>query len=168
MMTRFLVLVVATCCCASAYAQELKIGFVDAVKLVEMAPQGKSSLRALEEEFSPRDREIRRQRSELRRMEADLDKNAPVMKQSDIDGKQREIQQVQRALKRLQEEFKEDYSIRRNEELQKLQRIVTEAIIQIAENENYDLIVQQAVYASPRINITEKVLEKLAQDDLEE
>ena len=145
----------------SAYAQSPKIGFVDAVKLVETAPQGEKSLQGLEKEFSPRDREIRELRAELRQIEADLDKNALVMKQGDIDKRQLDIQAARRKLKRLQQEFKEDYNIRRNEELKKLQRIVTEAIIEIAESEGYDLIVQQAVFASESVNITEKVLEKL-------
>ena len=145
----------------SAFAQSPKIGFVDAVKLVETAPQGEKSLQGLEKEFSPRDREIRELRAELRQIEADLDKNALVMKQVDIDKRQLDVQTARRKLKRLQQEFKEDYNIRRNEELKKLQRIVTEAIIEIAESEGYDLIIQQAVFASESVNITEKVLEKL-------
>ena len=148
-------------CSGTALAQTPKIGFVDAVKLVETAPQGEKSLRALQEEFSPRDVEIRDMRAKVRDMESDLEKNALVMSQGDIDKKRSEIQVLRRKLQRLQQEFKEDYSIRRNEELKILQRIVTEAIIEIAEQEGYDLIVQQAVYRSERIDITEKVLEKL-------
>ncbi len=144
-----------------AVAQEPKIGFVDAVKLIESAPQGEQSLKKLEEEFSPRDREIRQLRAELRDAEADLDKNAPVMKQADIDQAQLEITTLRRRINRLQQEFKDDYNLRRNEELAKLQQIVTEAIIEIAESEGFDLIVQQAVYASKEINLTDKVLEKL-------
>lgn len=138
-----------------------KIGFVDAVKLIESAPQGEQALKKLEEEFSPRDREIRQLRAELRDAEENLDKNAPVMKQADVDQAQLEIAALRRKIERLQQAFKDDYNLRRNEELSKLQQIVTEAIIQIAESEGYDLIVQQAVFASKTINLTEKVLEKL-------
>jgi outer membrane protein len=143
------------------FAQQPRIGFVDAVKLIESAPQGEESLKKLEEEFSPRDREIRQLRAELRDVEAELDKNAPVMKQADIDQAQLEVATLRRQIKRLQQEFKDDYNLRRNEELARLQQIVTEAIISIAEEENFDLIVQQAVYASKSINLTDKVLEKL-------
>ncbi len=142
-------------------AADLKIGFVDAVRLIESAPQGEESLQMLEQEFSPRDREIRQLRAELRDMEAELDKNALVMKQADVDQMQLELGALRRKIKRLQQEFKDDYNLRRNEELAKLQQIVTEAIIEIAESEGYDLIVQQAVFASKAINITEQVLEKL-------
>jgi outer membrane protein len=142
-------------------ATDLKIGFVDAVRLIESAPQGEESLQMLEQEFSPRDREIRQLRAELRDMEAELDKNALVMKQADVDQMQLELGAMRRKIKRLQQEFKDDYNLRRNEELAKLQQIVTEAIIEIAESEGYDLIVQQAVFASKAINITEQVLEKL-------
>jgi outer membrane protein len=138
-----------------------KIGFVDAVKLIESAPQGEQSLKQLEEEFSPRDLEIRQLRAELRDAEGDLDKNAPVMNQADIDQAQLEIAALRRKIKRLQQEFKDDYNLRRNEELAKLQQVVTDAIIEIAETEGYDLIVQQAVYASKAINLTDRVLESL-------
>ncbi|GJL82019.1 MAG: outer membrane protein chaperone [marine bacterium B5-7] len=162
MKLRLVVFLLLSLTYVSSYAAEPKIGFVDAVKLIESAPQGEESLKQLEEEFSPRDREIRQLRAELRDAEADLDKNAPVMKQPDIDKMQLEIAALRRKIKRLQQEFKDDYNLRRNEELAKLQQIVTEAIIEIAESEGYDLIVQQAVFASKNINLTERVLQKLA------
>lgn len=162
MKVRWVLMLVGTLAAGPALAEGPKIGFVDAVKLIESAPQGEESLKKLEQEFSPRDREIRQLRAELRDAEAELDKNAPVMKQADIDQAQLEIAALSRRIKRLQQEFKDDYNLRRNEELARLQQIVTEAIIEIAESEGYDLIVQQAVYASSGINLTEKVLEKLS------
>lgn len=161
MMLRVVVLLALSLASCQLFAQQPRIGFVDAVKLIESAPQGEESLKKLEEEFSPRDREIRQLRAELRDVEAELDKNAPVMKQADIDQAQLEVATLRRQIKRLQQEFKDDYNLRRNEELARLQQIVTEAIISIAEEENFDLIVQQAVYASKSINLTDKVLEKL-------
>ena len=161
MRVRLLVFLMGLVFCGQVLAQGPKIGFVDAVRLIELAPQGEQSLKMLEQEFSPRDREIRQLRAELREVEGDLDKNSPVMKQSDIDQAQLEITALRRKIKRLQQEFKDDYNLRRNEELAKLQQIVTEAIIEIAESEGFDLIVQQAVFASKNINLTEKVLEKL-------
>lgn len=161
MRMRLLLALALTLFATSVYAQELKIGFVDAVRLIEEAPQGERSLANLEKEFSPRDREIRQLRDDLRQNESDLEKNSLVMKPADLDRLQDTIKTQRRKLKRIQAEFKEDYNLRRNEELQKLQQIVTEAIIEIAESEGYDLIVQQAVFASKNINITEKVLKKL-------
>ena len=146
---------------ASVSAEGLKVGFVDAVKLIEEAPQGEQSLKNLEKEFSPRDREIRQLRDQLRSQESELEKNSLVMKASDLENLQQSIRTLRKKVKRIQSEFKEDYNLRRNEELQKLQEIVTNAIIEIAESEGYDLIVQQAVFASKTINITEKVLKKL-------
>ena len=162
MMVRFVAFLFLSLAFASAWAEGPKIGFVDAVKLIESAPQGGESLKKQEQEFSPRDREIRQLRAELRDAEADLDKNAPVMKTDDIDQAQLEIAALRRKVKRLQQEFKDDYNLRRNEELARLQQIVTEAIIEIAEKEGYDLIVQQAVFASKTINLTDKVLDKLS------
>ena len=142
-------------------AAELKIGFVDPVTLIEKAPQGEASLKKLEEEFGSRNKEIRELREQTAQLEQEIDKNSLIMSSAELQQKQLELQGLKRQLRRRQQEFNDDYNLRRNEELAKLQQIVTDAIIEIAESEGYDLIVQQAVYASKTINITNDVLEKL-------
>ncbi len=61
----------------------------------------------------------------------------------------------------MQQEMREDLNLRRNEELGNLQKIISNAIIEMAKQENFDLIVQDAVYASSQIDITDAVLDKL-------
>ena len=97
-------------------------------------------------------------------MERDLEKNRLVMQIADTQKKQREIDALKRKLKREQEEAREDYNLRRNEELGRLQRLVRETIVEIAKEDGFDLIVEQAVYVSGRINLTERVLERLQGD----
>ncbi len=154
----------------SAQAQEtvaagaVKLGYVDAVRLIEQAPQGEQALKKLEEEFGPRDSEIKQLRDEIRNLEDELEKNALVMQEDDQRTKEEALREKQRRLKRVRQEFREDYNVRRNEELADLQRVVTKAIVEIAKAEGYDLILQESVYASPSIDITEQVLEKLRAD----
>jgi len=151
-----------------AHAQEnaatAKLGYVDAVRLIEQAPQGEQALKKLEEEFGPRDSEIKQLRDEIRTLEDELEKNALVMQEDDQRTKEEALREKQRRLKRVRTEFREDYNVRRNEELADLQRVVTKAIVEIAKAEGYDLILQESVYASPSIDITEQVLEKLRVD----
>jgi len=139
----------------------VKIGYVDAVQLIEKAPQGEKALQNLEAEFGPRDEELKALRDKIRAMEEDLDKNSLVMDESDRREKETFLRDSQRQLKRSRDEFREDYNVRRNEELADLQKVVTQAIVEIAKSEGYHLIVQESVYAAPEINLTDRVLEKL-------
>jgi len=143
-------------------AAEIKVGYVNAVKVIEEAPQGEAALKKLEAEFAPRDRELVATQTRIKRLQEDLEKNALVLKDADRRGKEREILTLKRELKRATQEFREDYNLRRNEELASLQKLVYKAIVEIARQEKFDLILHEGtVYASERIDITEKVLKKL-------
>ncbi len=142
-------------------AQEAKIGYVDANKILEEAPQSKAAIQALEDEFRPRETELRALRDRITQAESELDKNSLVMSEEDREQRGRELIDMRRKLKREQEEMREDYNLRRNQELGKLQQVVSNRIIEIAKEDGFDIIFQQAVWASKRIDITDKVLEKL-------
>ena len=144
--------------------QRIKIGFVNPVKLLELSPQGEKALRSLEDEFQPRDQELIDLREKVLRLEVDLDKNRLVLQASEIKKRQRAIDNIRRKIKRDQQEAREDYNIRRNEELAKLQRLVREMIVRIANEEGFDLIVEQAVYVDNRIDLTERVLQRLREE----
>ncbi|MEC8870559.1 MAG: OmpH family outer membrane protein, partial [Pseudomonadota bacterium] len=126
--------------------------------------QGEKALRLLEEEFRPRDQELIDLREKALALEVDLDKNRLVLQASEIKKKQRAIDSIRRKVKRDQQEAREDYNIRRNEELAKLQRLVREMIVTIANEEGFDLIVEQAVYVNNRIDLTERVLQRLQEE----
>jgi len=142
---------------------DLKVGFVNVARVIENAPQGEAALNKLEEEFGPRDREIRAMREEVKTLEEELLKNDLVLEDSERSKKELELRDKRRALRRATSEFREDYNLRRNEELNALQQLVIKAIVEIAEKESYDLIVHEpaVVFASDRIDMTEKVLEQL-------
>ena len=101
-----------------------RIGFVDPVRLIEQAPQGAKALESLEDEFRTRDEELKNLHDRVQAMEADLEKNILVMDATDAQTRQREIENLKRRLARSQQEAREDYNLRRNEELAKLQTLV--------------------------------------------
>jgi outer membrane protein len=146
---------------ASVLAAELKIGYVNAVKVIEEAPQGEAALKKLEAEFAPRDKQIVEMQNKLKLLEQELEKNALVLKDAEHRSKEFEIVSLKRDLRRATQEFREDYNLRRNEELAALQKIVQKTIAEIAKQENYDLILESAVYASTRADITDKILKRL-------
>jgi outer membrane protein len=144
-----------------ANAAEFKIGYVNAVKVIEEAPQGEAALKKLEAEFAPRDKQIVEMQNRLKQLEQDLEKNALVLKENEHRSKEFEIATLKRDLRRATQEFREDYNLRRNEELAALQKIVQKTIAEIAKQENYDLILESAVYAGPKVDVTDKILKKL-------
>ncbi len=145
----------------SAVAAEFKIGYVNAVKVIEEAPQGEAALKKLEAEFAPRDKQIVDMQNKLKQLEQDLEKNALVLKDADHRSKEFEAVSLKRDLRRATQEFREDYNLRRNEELAALQKIVQKTIAEIARQDNYDLILESAVYAGPKVDITDKILKRL-------
>lgn len=149
----------------SVQAADFKIGFVNAGKVLEQAPQAEAAQKALQTEFSPRDKAIIEGQKELRKLEDKLSRDGVVMSESARRKLERDIVSRKRDLKRDQDEFREDLNIRRNEAFEKIRQIVREAINKIAKKENYDLIVGEGViYADNRIDITDKVIARLKQE----
>ena len=152
----------ATLASTGVFAADLKIGYVNAVKVIEEAPQGEAALKKLEAEFSPRDKKIIEMQNRIKQLEQELEKSALVLKEADRRAKEHEVVVLKRDVRRLSQEFREDYNLRRNEELASLQKVVYKAIVELAKQESFDLILHEGViYAGTKIDITEKVLKKL-------
>lgn len=138
-----------------------KLGYVDALRLIDDSPQGQSELKKLEDEFAGRNREIKGRMDLFESRKADLEKNAVLMAQEEVEKVTEELREMQRVIRRDQRDYNEEYNERRKVSLAGLQKVISDAVIFIAKRDNYDLIVQQAVYASDQINITDTVLEEL-------
>lgn len=163
--TRLFALVVALISLGVSVAQAEKIGYVNAVKLVETAPQGKKALQELEDEFSERERSVVALRDEAVALEQSITKNSLLLKKSEKDEKTKKLLELQRRLQREQRELSEDFNLRRNEELAKLQKVVTKAVIEVAKTQGYDIIFQQAVWFKPDIDMTQAVLDYLEKNE---
>jgi outer membrane protein len=144
-----------------ARAQDLKIGVVNSDRILRDSTPARAAMQKLEGEFSKRDKELQEMGSRLKSSAERFEKDAPVMTETDRSRRQRELAEMDREFQRKQREFREDFNQRRNEELQALLERTNRIIRQMAEQEKYDLIVQEAVYFNPRIDITEKVLRAL-------
>ena len=140
---------------------ELKVGFVSTERIFRDAPVAVRAQKKLEKEFEKRDQEVQRLAKQLQGMQENLEKNAMTMAESDRRVKEREFADLNREFQRKQREYREDLNQRRNEELASVLDRANKAIRQIAETEKFDLILQEAVYASPSIDITEKVIKAL-------
>ena len=142
-------------------AVELKIGFVNTERVFrESAPAVRAS-KKLEKEFAARDQDIQKLAKQFRDLQGHLEKENVTMSEADRRNKERDLANLNRDLQRAQREFREDLNVRQNEERAAFQDRVNKAIGDLAEREKYDLILQEAVFASTRIDITDKVLRSL-------
>jgi len=148
---------------AHAYAQEApKIGYVNTERILRDAAPAKAAQQKLEQEFSKRDKELQDMAARLRTLGERIERDASVTAESERVRRQREFSELEKEFQRKQREFREDLNQRRNEELSQVVEKANRVIKQIAEQEKYDFILQEAVFASPRVDITDKVLRSLA------
>ena len=138
-----------------------KIGFVSTERIMKDAKPAKAAQAKIEQDFARREKELQDLGARLRSASERLDKEASVLAESDRARRQREIAEMDRDFQRRQREFREDLNQRRNEELSAVLEKANRAIKEIAEREKFDLILQEAVFVSPRMDITEQVVKLL-------
>ncbi len=141
---------------------ETKIGFVNMVELMEKSPQAEEARKGLESEFSNRDKKLTAVRDEVLKLEETLKNDGPIMNDKNRAELEKKILNTKREYNRQQDELREDFNIRRNEELGKLQKKVHEVIVIVSKAESYDLVVTQPVlFASEKIDLTARVLQEM-------
>lgn len=146
----------------SASAADYKIGVVNAVRVLEAAPQADVARKKLEKEFAARDRELVAAQKSLKGLEDRMVKDGAIMSETERTRLERDIVNKRRELKRDQDEFREDVNFRRNEEFGKIQRDIVVAIREVAKNQKYDLVLGEGViFASKAVDITQKVIDHL-------
>jgi outer membrane protein len=148
---------------AAANAADVKIGFIDAERINRESVPAERASKQLEKEFAPRAQELQRREGQIKALQSQLEKEAMTMSESDRRAREQELNRLSVEFQRMQREYREDLNLRRNQELAALFERANRVIRQIAEAEKFDLIVQEAVYRSPRIDITDKVLKALAE-----
>jgi outer membrane protein len=147
---------------APALAQG-KIGFVNTEKIMRDSAPAQRAQKKIEGEFTKRDQELTRIADQLKRMQEDLEKNAMTLSEGQRRTKERELADLDRDFQRKRREFQEDLNQRRNEELAQVLEQANRAIRALAEQEKYDIIFQDAVYANPRIDLTDRVIKTLGE-----
>lgn len=145
-----------------AQTGSIKIGYVNTEKILRDAAPAKAAQQKLEREFSVRDKELQALASDLKAKGERFERDSAVMSEKDRRRTQREFADAEKDFQRRQREFREDLSQRRNEELSAVLEKANQAIREISEKEQYDIIVQEAVVTSKRIDITDKVIKALA------
>lgn len=149
-------------CAGTASAADFKVGVVDTERVLRESVPAMKAESKIEKEFSGRDQEIKNLAKQAKELQAVLDKEDSQLSDSDRRNKERELSAMNVDLQRMQREFREDLNLRKNEELAVVLDQTNLAIQSIAEEEKYDLILQEAVYRNPKIDITDLVIQRLA------
>jgi outer membrane protein len=144
-----------------AAQSESRIGFVNTARILRDAAPAVRAQKRIEAEFAKRDQELAKTAEQLKKMQDELERQGLTMQESQRRAKERDLSELNRDFQRRQREFREDLNQRRNEELAQVVEQANRVIRQIAEQEKYDIIFQDAVYANPRIDITDRVIKAL-------
>ncbi|HEV8312346.1 MAG TPA: OmpH family outer membrane protein [Burkholderiaceae bacterium] len=145
----------------AAQAQELKIGYVNGERVLREAAPARAAQAKLEAEFSKREKELNEQLTRLKATADKFEKDAPTLPEAERSRRQRELVESDRDMQRKRRELNEDLNQRKNEETASVLERTNKVIKQIFDSEKYDLIVQDVVFAGPRVDITDKVIKAL-------
>lgn len=159
--SRLVVAVALAAAGQAGFAQDLKIGYVNSDRVLRDAAPAKAAQAKLEAEFSRREKELQDTAARLKASSDRLEKDAPTLGESERARRQRELVEQDREFQRKRREFQEDLNQRKNEELATVIERANKVIKQIFESEKYDLILQEAVFAGPKVDITDKVIRAL-------
>lgn len=141
-----------------------KIGYVNTQRVFRDAPAAIKAQKKLDAEFSKRDQDLQRMAKQLQSLQENLEKNGVTLSETERRNKERELNDLNRDFQRKQREFREDLNLRQNEEMAAVLEKANKAIKAIAENEKFDLILQDVVWVSPKLDITDKVIKSLSED----
>ena len=152
-----------SCASFAVTAQQLKIGYVNSERVLREAGPAKAAQRKLEAEFGKREKDLNDQNTALRAQADKLDKDSPTLSEAEKTRRQRELVELDRDLQRKQREYQEDLTQRKNEELSSVAERANRAIKAIGDSEHYDVILQDqlVIYFSPKVDITQKVIDAL-------
>ena len=144
-----------------AFAEDFRVGFVNTDRVFREANSAKAAQAKLEQEFSKREKDLNDLGNSIKAMSDKFEREAPTLSESQRQQRQKQLIDQDREFQRKRREFQEDLTARKNEELQQVLERANRIVKQVAEQEKYDLVLQEAVYINPKHDITDKVIRAL-------
>ena len=142
----------------AAQAQEFRIGFINTDRIFKEANTAKQAQIKLEQEFSRREKDLNDSGQALKTAIEKFEREAPTLSETQRNSRQKQLGEQDRDFQRKRREFQEELNARKNEEFQQVLERANRIIKQVAETEKYDLVIQEAVYISPKHDITDKAI----------
>lgn len=145
----------------TARAEDFRVGFVNTDRIFREANTAKTAQAKLEQEFSKREKDLNDLGASLKTASERFEREAPTLSETQRAQRQKALIDQDREFQRKRREFQEDLNARKNEELQQVLDRANRVVKQVAEQEKFDLILQEAVYINPKYDITDKVIKAL-------
>jgi outer membrane protein len=146
---------------AQARAEDFRVGFVNTDRIFREANTAKAAQTKLEQEFARREKDLNDLGAALKTASDKFEREGPALSEAQRGTRQKALIDQDREFQRKRREFQEDLNARKNEELQQVLDRANRVVRAVAEQEKYDLIIQEAVYINPRHDITDKVIKAL-------
>ncbi|HXV11078.1 MAG TPA: OmpH family outer membrane protein [Burkholderiales bacterium] len=147
---------------ASAYPQEPKIGYVNLARLERESVPGQKAIAALKREFAPREQEIVDLQKQIKEERARFEAEKGTLSESALAEKWKPIAEMMKKSDRMVYAMQEDMRLRRREIMVDFVREINAAVLAVSKAKNLDLVLQEAVFNSKRIDITDQVLAEMA------
>ena len=147
---------------AGAAAQSVKVGVVNLARIESQSAAAKRAHEALIAEFEPRNRQIEEFQKKITAAQTRLQKEGEKMPPAERQALGREVTGMMRKSDQMLGALKDEYELRRRELTVRLIDDTQAAIKAVAEAGKFDLILQEAAYARPSIDITDQVLKEMA------
>ena len=146
----------------SLQAQPLKIGYINIDHLVSSSPQFIQANQVVIKAFQPQEKQLLALRKRIQSSADTFNKNSKTLTQSERKTEIKKIANLERQLKQQARTLKKQLNLKNEQELSKIQDLINRVIKQVAEDQNFDLILYQEVaYVSKKINITPVISQKL-------
>jgi outer membrane protein len=146
---------------AQAQSGSGRIGFVYTERLMTESKLARMADEKLQAEFLKRQKQVDDTVKRYKGAREKFDEDAPKLNDIDRTRRTRELLDMEKDVQRMQREFNEDLFQRKNEERAAIAQRASKLIEQVAEQEHLDVVLQESVWTSPRIDITDKILKLL-------
>jgi outer membrane protein len=164
-MTKILAIAACICFCiqtGSAQAQEIKVGTVILDRVLRESAPAKAAQIELNTEFSQRQKDLQDMAQVLKDKSDAFDKDREQLSAEDRAQRRLAMSLLDIDFQRKQREYNEDLQRRHDEEVADILDRANKVIAQIAEQQHYDLILNEEAYRYSQIDITDQVLNALA------
>ena len=146
---------------AAGAADDYKIGVLNVERVLQQSQAAKAAHDRLEQEFKGRNDDIAKKEQDLGASAQQLENDRPTLAADEFASRQRALEFRTREVQRLRQQFTEDLRTRQFEELDRLKERLDKVLTRFAQQNRYDLNLQDAAYVGRSVDITDDVLKAL-------
>ncbi|HMF40402.1 MAG TPA: OmpH family outer membrane protein [Polyangia bacterium] len=160
--TQFLIASVFLLSTSAAFAEDMKVGYVDMQRALNETEDGRKAKEKLKKDFDQKQKELDEQQAALKKDMEDLEKKRTLLPADKVQAKEAEMRGRLEKLQQTYVRLQQDLSGKEQKETQKIFERMTGIIQQIAAAENFSMIVDKSalVFAKPHLDLTNELIRR--------